>query len=461
MGLRALIGRARRRLTGSETAAAPPAQRLELHEQRYADGVRYFEKGKLDKALAAFTEFLSIVGRASWAASETPPYALPSIHGYSDFERAFSRLLEEAFRRWDALHEPFPRFLKVVNSEGAAGNSIAGRRLLFLLPQYIRNSKRFIEADFRDHLLESAANAGAEVDIFHTDRCSYPGAGFDAGLAQSELDLLAAKVGSFRPDVVVIDGNYVPSAESLNPSYLRELKSKHGFKLIVFIGDAWGSHWVPAADSWGEVSDVIFHFAPETPLEEEGRFPEKLCWSAYPVNERNFYPDDSKELDVSFVGTYVSRMRPFWLTIALQVAKQLKLKHRLLPHRREAQVALTMDKYATVLRQSKMVLNFSTRLEPLKMMTGRTWQAMASGVVLLEEENVFIAAYFVPFVHYIPFSNRNELAYTMRFFALHPEWASRVGAAASKFCKEHYSSAAIWSRLIDAAYAGSSPKQHL
>jgi len=450
VGLRALLGKVRRRPTGA-AASAPPPQGPPLHERRYTDGVRHFEAGELDEALAAFSEFLIIIGRGAWVAAETPPYGLPNIRSYRDFEGAFQALLDESSRKWSSLHEPFPRFLKAVEVGGA---SIAGKRLLFLLPQYIMNSKRFIEADFKDHLLESAANAGAEVDVFHTDRCSYPGPGFDAELARTELEHLAAKVEAFRPDIVVFDGNYVPSQESLNPAYLQELKSRHGFRLIVFIGDAWGSHWVPAGDRWGEVSDVIFHFAPETPLEKEGKFPAKLCWSGYPVNERNFYPGDAKSLDISFVGTYVSRLRPFWLAIALQVANELKLSHRLLPHKREAQVALTMDEYAAVLRQSRMVLNFSTRLEPLKMMTGRTWQAMTSGVLLLEEENIYIAAYFVPFVHYIPFSNRNELAYAVRFFSLHPEWASRIGEAASAFCKEHYSSAAIWSRLVDAAYRG-------
>jgi len=39
---------------------------------------------------------------------------------------------------------------------------------------------------------------------------------------------------------------------------------------------------------------------------------------------------------------------------------------------------------------------------------------------LLEEENSFILAYFVPFVHFIPFSTQNELAFSIKFFLATP-----------------------------------------
>jgi Glycosyl transferases group 1 len=273
-------------------------------------------------------------------------------------------------------------------------------------------------------------------------------------VAKAELEGLSAKIAAFRPDIVFLDGNYVPSVESLNPEFLSELKAKHGFKAIAFVGDAWGRHWLPAGDRWSEGCDIVYHCAPESPLESEGKHPEKLCWAGAPVNERSFFPDASKELDISFVGTYVSGLRPFWLTVALQISHRLRLKHRLLPHKREAGVALSMDRYAAVLRRSRMVLNFSTRLGPIKMMTGRSWQATTAGTVLLEEDNRFTSAYFVPFVHYVPFASRGELAYAIEFFSRNPAEAARIGEAASAFCRERYSAKEVWSQLIGAAYAG-------
>lgn len=428
----------------------PTSTGLPHHEQRYADGVRHFEAGELDKALEGFKEFIALTNQSALVDPDVPPYGLTNVHNYDDFEKVFKNLLDEKSRDWETNQQPFPRYLKSLPDAQPAQDQAKGKKILFLIPQYIMNSKQFIECDFEDHLLKTAENAGADVDAFYTDRCSYPQINLDPVVSKEELELLAAKIEAWRPDIIVFDGNYVPSEDSMNPAYLEQLKAKYGFKVIAFIGDAWGSHWVPAGDIWGSVCDLIFHFAPETPLATEGKYPQKLYWSAYPVNERNFFPDTFKQYDISFVGTYVSGLRPFWLTIALQIAKKLKLGHRLLPHKRSAGEALTMADYATVLRQTKMVLNFSTRLGPLKMMTGRTWQAMTAGTVLLEEGNVYISAYFVPFVHYIPFSSQNELAYVIEFFSRNPQSAQRIGSAASAFCNSRYSSAITWSRMIAA-----------
>ena len=427
---------------------------MPYHERRYAAGVRHFEAGNLDRALNAFTDFLRLTHQSALVSADAPPYGLDGIRSYADFDTAFGDLLDKKHLEWQRKRQPYPRFLATLEAERPPRIDPAGKKILFLIPQYIMNSTRFIEADFKDLLLDSAANAGAQVDAFYTDRCSYPDVNFDAQAAKAGLERLAEKTAAFAPDVIVLDGNYVPSTESLNPAFLGKEKSRHGFKLIAFVGDAWGSHWVPAADAWSEVCDIVFHCAPETPFERECRFPEKLCWSGCPVNTRNFFRDEKKDFDISFVGTYVSGLRPFWLTVALQIAAKLNLKHRLLPHKREAGVALTMDQYAAVLRRSRMVLNFSTRLGPLKMMTGRTWQAMNAGTVLLEEDNAFTSAYFVPFVHFIPFATRNELAYAIEFFSRNPAEAARVGEAASAFCRERYSAKEVWSQLIGAAYAG-------
>ncbi len=425
---------------------------LPFYERRYADGVHHFEAGDLEAAIGAVGEYLGATGGAELI-NPGKPFGLTDVHSYEDFEVRFGKLLDRKVEDWERNKTPYPRFLTWLENARPPTVSVRGKRMMFLLPQYIMNSKRFVECDFKDHLLDTAANAGADVEFFPTDRCSYPDISFDSAIAKAELEALSVRIAAFKPDAIVVDGNYIPSTESLNTTYLGGLKARFGFKVIVFIGDAWGSHWGAPADKWSEVGDIVFHFAPETPLAKEGKFPEKLCWDAYPVNEHNFFKDAERQFDISFVGTYASVLRPFWLTVALQIAKDQGLRHRLLPHKREANNALTMADYATVLRQSNMVLNFSTHIGTQKMMTGRTWQAMTAATVLLDEDDVFTPAYFVPFVHYMPFSTRDELAYAVRYFSQHSDKAERMGDAAAAFCFEHYSSEAIWSGLLGAAYS--------
>lgn len=434
------------------TALAPSGE-LEYHERCYIAGTYCLDRGDLDAALSVFSEYLIFTDQAHLVDPEAAAYELKDVASYGDFENRFRELLDRKFRSWTMQREPLPRFIEHLERTRPPLVSPSGKKVLFLLPKYILNSKRFVEADLRDHLLESAANAGAIVDFFSTDRCAYPDLHLDSSVAASELDALKSRIIAFQPDVVVLDANYVPAANSLGPAFLRELKTTLDFKVVAFIGDAWGEHWVPAADKWSEIADIIFHFAPDTPIEKKGQHPEKLCWDAYPVNRRNFFPGKRKKYDISFIGTYVSQLRPFWLTVALQIAMSQKLKHRLLPHKREKGQALSMKRYAAIVRRSKMVLNFSTRWGTRKMMTGRTWQALQSGAILLEEDNDFTSAYFSPFVHYVPFSTRKELECAIRFISANPDYAARMSAAAVDLCRKYYSAEAIWSRVLGAAYA--------
>lgn len=434
----------------SQPAATPDVDR---YQGIYTEGVDKFEAGEWSEALDLFANYFRATEQEHLVAADSGPYGLPDSHSYEELETRFQKMLDEKRAQWEAAPQDLPPFLAWLRTPQPRPMPARGQKILFLIPQYIQNSKEFIEADFKDHLLETAANAGADVQMFPTDRCSYPDLRLDREVSRQELARISDRIAAFRPDFVVVDGNYSPTQETLNPQFLNNLKKRFGFKVIVFIGDAWGRPWIGPADSWSDAGDTIYHFAPDSPLQAECRSPEKLHWDAWLVNERNFFPDPHKELDISFVGTHTSALRPFWLSVALLAAKQLHLKQRLMPHRREAGVALTIEDYARVLRRSRMVLNFSSRYGSYKMMTGRTWQAMTAGVVLLDEENRFTPFYFVPFIHYIPYSTRSELEFAMRFFARNDEFARKIGASASAFCREHYSSEAIWSRLLGAARA--------
>ena len=453
-----LFGRSGR--SDANRIVARASDRPEYSDQVYAEGVEKFEAGNPSAALQLFSQYLRMTNRGSLL-STASPYGFQNASTYAEFEVAFRKFLSDRQAKWTRGELAAPSFLSWVQSRPRPQVPACDKRILFLMPRYIQNSTNFIETDFEDHLLKTAESAGALVKWFATDRCAYPDLGLNVENAKEDLGRLSEVIAEFKPDLVVVDANYIPTSESLNPSFLDRLKCQFGFRIVSFIGDAWGRPWIAVANSWGPASDVIYHFAPDNPIEAEGQYPEKLCWDGYLVNARSFYPDQQKTLDISFVGTYTSALRPFWLASAAKVAENLRLDHRLMPHQRKAGAALTMDDYAKVLRRSRIVLNFSSRYDDHKMMTGRAWQAMTAGVLLLDEENRYTPFYFVPFVHYVPFSNQQELAFAVEFFSRNPSYAERIGAEASAFCREQYSATAIWGRLIGAAYArpGASERQ--
>ena len=126
--------------------------------------------------------------------------------------------------------------------------------------------------------------------------------------------------------------------------------------------------------------------------------------------------EGKRSIDLSFFGSYVSYLRPFWLTEARRAVARLGLNGNLRGHQRSNECP-TMAEYGVIMRASRMVLNCSSRYGRVKMMTGRVWQAMHSGVVLLEEDNETTKHFFVPFVHYIPYENARQLRHMIAFFA--------------------------------------------
>jgi spore maturation protein CgeB len=85
-----------------------------------------------------------------------------------------------------------------------------------------------------------------------------------------------------------------------------------------------------------------------------------------------------------------------------------------------------------------------------KIITGRVWEILHSGSLLLEEENAETRYYFEPFIHYVPFENAAQLKCLIEFFHKNPDQAETIGQSAYAFCTTHYDAATIWSRILGA-----------
>jgi len=275
----------------------------------------------------------------------------------------------------------------------------------------------------------------------------------DAAKANSDLAKLRELVDKFRPNVIVFDANFIGSDVSVNSAYLSSIKDEFSIRMIGFMGDVWGTHWVEIANYWGSVADLLLHISPSGAFERACSFSEKMLSSPYPVNTRSFFPERVKESDLSFFGSH-AYLRPFWLLNAIRVANQLGLETNIRSHQRTSDCP-DMAAYAKILRRSKMVMNFSSRSADVKMLTGRAWQALHSGTLLLEEQNEEIEHFFVPFVHYVPFENAFQLTRLIEFFYKNQDEAETIGAGALDFCARHYNAASVWTRVLGALPQGS------
>jgi hypothetical protein len=425
-----------------------------LRSSVYAAAARAFADGELDTAEALFTCYLEASGQVDLLKDRTAT-GCPAALDYEEFEPLFRAFLASRQVAWRSSVTPLPAFL--ARREAAASPLRTARKLLFILPRYIFNSDQHVECDMADHLCQSAANAGFDADCFFGDNILYPQLGLNHEKAVADLAELRTRIATTRPDAIVFDANFVGGDIGLNGAFLREVKAATGTRLIGFMGDVWGTHWVTIAQYWGEVADRLFYIVPEGRFIEACACADRMLSSPYPVNSRNFFPDPLKEYDLSFFGSH-AYLRPFWLGRALRVVNRLGLVSNIRTHARTNDCP-SMAEYSRILRHSRMVLNFSSRGRDAKIITGRAWQALHAGTLLLEEENDQTPQYFVPFVHYVPFENAAQLALLIEFFHKNPDLAATVGQAAAAFCIEYYSATAIWNRILDAAMREALPPE--
>jgi hypothetical protein len=434
------------RSSWSANRSAREAKRVVYRESLYNKAVTLFEGEKFSQAARVFKRYVKSANQADLLAARNT-WRVPQPRWFASFERKFSIFLDERNNTWSEGGRVLPTYLQT-NSRHPDERINARMRMLFLFPEFINVSSTHVECNFKDFFFQSAVNAGVDASYFFTDRISYTHLQSDPHLANRDLLALREKVAAMRPDVIFFDANFPGGDLGLTCEFLSDLKAEFNFRTIGYLGDAWGDYWASIADYWTLATDLMMHVAPGGGAEQKSSNSNIFFCSPCPLNRLNFYPTNETTNDLSFVGSYGSYLRPFWLTYATMEAQRLNLRYYFNAHQRTNKCP-TMAEYGAIVRQSQIVLNFSSRLGNTKAITARPWEVLNAGRLLLEEENDPIKHFFVPFVHYVPFENVRQLRYFIRFFTRHPEVAQRIGRNAVAFCDEHYSAASIWARLFE------------
>ena len=412
----------------------------------YKFGVACYRFGLPLFADLFFRLFLAATGQFDLVSSRATN-GCPNPRSYAAFARDFSAFLDERWLAWSGGRVEQPPYVRAQTAP-APLERLRTERVLMITPRYLMASDRYLENDFIDHAYRSLENAGVAAELFDGGGICYPDLiHLDPGRARQDLGELGRIVERFRPTVIFFDANFVGRPGSLDATFLADMKTRFGAKLIAFVGDAWGEYGKSAVDYWAPNVDLVWHVVPE--LDREAGYPANLLCAPYPVNERNFYRETVRDGDdLTFFGSRQTYLRAFWLARAKRDARRLALQSNIRAGRRTSD-APSMQEYAAIMRHSRMVLNLSMRNPTTKIITGRVWQALHSGVLLLEEENAATRNFFVPFVHYAPFENARQLDYMIAFFKQNDGWRERIGEAVAQFCAEQYSAASIWARVFD------------
>jgi hypothetical protein len=442
---------------------APAIEATDAAEAELAnkEGLELFRRGAYGRALEKFSMHLCKSNRADLISRMADE--VHGVFGGDSSDESIGRYIDRRLAAWRRGETGRPRFLAKrpsVNLE-----ALKGVKILLVFARYICNDSRFMQNDMIDHFYETAIRAGLQADVFFVDECSYPGlAPTPRELALAKLDELKDRIKTSRPDIVFFDAQYIGTDVTLSSRFVEEIQEKFHVQAIGAICDAWQNVCVPMADYWLPAVRALYHFAPASPMETQSSHPEKLVWSGFPVNRAQFHNSPEKNVPISFSGTYDFGNRAFWLSVAARAAAEFDIQGtKLVGHDRQEEESATIEDYAETMRQSKIVLNFPMRYNGEYAVTGRIWQALHCGALLLEEYTELTEAYFVPYVHYMPFRSAEELRRLIRFFHENEEYARLIGDNAAKFMEVEYSERRIWadilSKAIDSKHAGVAAQQ--
>ena len=380
--------------------------------------------------------------------------------GESLRDQDIQRRLDMALTQWEANRCTVP-YLQQQHGLPGSESIFAMRpakRILLVLRKYFLSRSDSREHELAVFFQASARAVGLETLFFPADPFLNPAA-ITPEKQYSELDRLGRLILSAKPDLVIFDDlcNQQFGSEFIGPEVYRKvfcaLKAMHPFKLVGLYADAWMPKSWTILDLTSSFLDVVWPLAACSAASWE-RFPgTRVFWAPIPYPDHHFAVQPSgKDINAAFVGGLFDYNSPRGVWLTLIKLRRIPCQLFLSTHTMSGSKAgATPEEYAAFMSRLRISVNFSARATAKKVMTGRAWESIIAKSLLLEEDNEEIKRFFVPFVHYIPFKNIDELQAYLSFFERNESARRAMAERAFDWFQRLYSKERIWSGLLATA----------
>lgn len=168
-----------------------------------------------------------------------------------------------------------------------------------------------------------------------------------------------------------------------------------------------------------------------------------------------FYPQENQDLDISFIGS------PRYYDRRLILQKIISSGINLSIRGGQREEMLSPEDYASLIRRSKINLNFSLSPANFFQCKGRVYETLACKTLLLEFKNPSTSRLFTPGYDYIEFSTMEELISAIKYYSENEEERKKIAQQGYNTYKEKYSSKIFWQKILDKAneFLNNSTKQ--
>lgn len=268
-------------------------------------------------------------------------------------------------------------------------------------------------------------------------RASYLGLSFNHRVDFAAITDVCLRV---KADILFLDDYPVlaPATHDDRAAMIAELRRKRpAMKVVAVHLDPWAIDPAVLIKTAADVDAVWAHF-PANPVWRDPALAGKFIPVPFPHAGNFGHPSTPLSSEMTFSGGVFAYNwhRALWLAGILH---GLPLTLQMSTHTEDGIPIL--DSYAAYLRRieaSACAINFSMRPDLSRIITGRAFETVLAGALLVQEEAPDMDSYFVAGEHYLSFSTVPELRAIARFVAERPHEAEEIRRAGNAFARATY-----------------------
>jgi hypothetical protein len=257
-------------------------------------------------------------------------------------------------------------------------------------------------------------------------------------------------VAEIDPEVILVDNDGIALVAGAFDDFVTWLRRYRPQAKLVHINfDPWlKPQWARLRTLAAEVDLVWSHF-PGLPVWNAPELAGKVCYAPFPMGIRiEEVRAQTRRPAAVFQGAveWYNFSRVYWLTALAEVGAPIEL--RLTKHADDG-----LDPIESYLRYIEgyfsvdRLLSFSLRPGDARIITGRSFESIFAGACLIQEQTDDMDSYFIPLVHYVPFTSLQDLRDVLATLDAHPGLVQTIAQRGQEFYLERYSDERIVSCL--------------
>jgi hypothetical protein len=256
-----------------------------------------------------------------------------------------------------------------------------------------------------------------------------------------DCDAIRAACEQFAADILLLDDAAIRDPASFarrEPMIAALRRRRPSLRIVALHLDCWVLTPDALRRSAASV-DAVWATAPALPVWQDAVFAGKVLQAPFPHALPPQPPGAAPPARISFTGSLLQHNWPrlFWRAAA--TAHGLPIDWRVSDHADDGLPPL--DSYAAYLRRvadGGCAVNFVMRDDFSRIVTGRGFEAMLAGALLLQEEVADFAQFFVAGEHYLPFRSFADLRAACELVTQDPARAQTIRRAGHAFAVARY-----------------------